>query len=74
MAYLPTGADEETSRRDELLVIAQERLALDREQLRIAKRAAVFEGIKMAFTIAVPVAAFFGLHRYFQAQKKKEIP
>jgi hypothetical protein len=73
MAYLPTGDDEEIPQRDELIVIAQERLALDKEQLRIAKRGALFEGIKMAFTIAIPLAAFFGLQRYFQEKKKENL-
>jgi hypothetical protein len=72
MAYLPAGQDEETPRRDELLVIAQERLVIDKEQLRLAKRAALFEGIKMAVTVAIPVAALFGLQHYFQLKKKEE--
>jgi hypothetical protein len=71
MAYLPTGADEETPRRDELLVIAQEWLVLEREQLRIAKRGALFEGIKLAFTVAIPVAAFLGLQKYFETKGKE---
>jgi hypothetical protein len=72
MAYLPTGADEESSRRDELLVIAQKRLVIDGEQLRIAKRSALIDGLKLAVTVAVPLAVFFGVTKYFQAEKKKE--
>ncbi len=68
MSYLPTGQDEP---RGELIVIAQERLEIDKEQLRLAKRAALFEGIKMAVTVAVPIAAFLGLHRYLQFKKGK---
>ncbi len=72
MAYLPTGADEDTPRRDELLVIAQERLVLDKERLRMEQRTALFEGITMAVTIAIPIAAILGLQKYFQLKKKEK--
>ena len=69
MAYLPTGATDDEAR-EEFLVIDRDRLVVERERLRLAKRAAIFDGIKLAFTIAVPVAAFLGIKRYFEYKKE----
>jgi hypothetical protein len=70
MAYLPTGATEDEAR-EEFLVIDRDRLAVEREQLRLARRGALIDGIKLAFTIAVPVAAFLGIKRYFENKEGK---
>jgi hypothetical protein len=66
MGYLPTGAAD-----PELLVIAQERLQLDKEKLRMATRSAWFDGITTAIAIAIPVAALLGLQRYVSFLEKK---
>jgi hypothetical protein len=71
MSYLPAGQDEETPRSDELLVIAQERLEIDKERLRMAKRSTFFDGVKTVVTIAIPVAAFLGLQKYFQIREEE---
>jgi hypothetical protein len=80
MAYVPTGLSEEVELAELDLVRAHraDRLAVDRERLRIEKgalkavnRAAVFEGISMAIVVAVPIAALLGLQRYFKWLEKK---
>lgn len=74
MAYLPTGLSEEIELEelDLVRVYRSETIAIAQQRLKLAKRAALFDGIRMAVVVAVPVAAFFGLQRYFQWKKEEE--
>jgi len=88
MAYHPAwnhygvGADDaelsieerREARADAELELQRQRVQIERDAVKAQRSAAFWEGVQAVAIVAIPVAAFFGIDRWFKnANKRSEV-